>query len=224
MTFYRVVPALLLVAATSVAAQTTTTDAINTCGSLSNAYGPYDYRTDKDSLPIVENVHFPPIVENLIAGNRGYLGGDLDYTLRAFPNHHRALVSVMNYGLKLKTEQPKDLPRPVECYFERAIRFRPRDPLTRLIYATYLKRHERTEEALDQLRTASEVPDLQPITRQNIGLFYADLKRYDLARALAWKNIEQGFRPERLIAMLAELGQWREPPSQADGRPAGPEK
>lgn len=211
---------LLLLWFTSCPAQTVAANAFNACGSLTNAYGPYDYRTDKDSLPIVENAHFPPIVENLIAGHRGYLGGDLDYTLRAFPNHHRALVSVMNYGLRQKTEQPKDLPRPVECYFERAIRFRPQDALTRLIYATYLKRHDRLDEALQQVKVASEFPDLLPITRQNIGLFYVESNRFDMARAMAWRNLESGIRSEVLIAKLIAAGQWQEPPQRPDSAPA----
>lgn len=205
---------------TSCPAQTVVANAVNACGSLNSADGPYDYRTDKDSLPIVESVHFPPIVENLIAGNRGYLGGDLDYTLRAFPNHHCALVSVMNYGLRQKTEQPRDLPRPVECYFERAIRFRPQDAQTRLIYATFLKRHERLDEALQQVKVASEFPALLPIKRQSIGLFYVESTRFDMARAMAWRNLELGTRSEALIARLIAAGLWQEPALGPNGAPA----
>ena len=64
------------------------------CGSLENAYGPYDYRTDRGNrLYLVESAHFTPVVESLISGLSGPLGAELDYTLRAFPNHHRALIS-----------------------------------------------------------------------------------------------------------------------------------
>ena len=37
------------------------------CGSLENAYGPYDYRTDKDKLGVVEKFHFGLQQESLTA-------------------------------------------------------------------------------------------------------------------------------------------------------------
>src|SRR4051812_47506028 len=61
------------------------------CGSLANPYGPFDYRTSKDKLDIVEGAHFTPDVETLRSGSTGSLGADIDYTLRTSPNHHRAL-------------------------------------------------------------------------------------------------------------------------------------
>ena len=36
------------------------------CGSLANAYGPFDYRSDKTQLPVVDHFHFTPQVENLV--------------------------------------------------------------------------------------------------------------------------------------------------------------
>ena len=60
---------------------------------LHNAFGPFDYRTaTKDKLKLVESYHFTPKVESLIGGQSGTLGADIDYTLRAFPNHPRALL------------------------------------------------------------------------------------------------------------------------------------
>ena len=62
------------------------------CGALQNAFGPFDYRTERGyNLDVVESYHFTPPVEALIRGSSGTIGGDLDYTLRAFPNHDRAL-------------------------------------------------------------------------------------------------------------------------------------
>ena len=76
------------------------------CGSLQNGYGPHDYRSDKDKLQIVEQYHMTPKVVNLVAGESGYIGGDLDYTLRAFPNHHVALMAMAKLGEKEKTDKP----------------------------------------------------------------------------------------------------------------------
>ena len=80
---------IFLVAAASVAIFTVTTTPAQMlsggCGSLSNAYGPYDARTDHDRLPVVLNAHFTPAIESLIEGtNTATVGGDLDYTLRVF--------------------------------------------------------------------------------------------------------------------------------------------
>ena len=105
------------------------------CGGLANGYGPFDYRIERNGrLPIVDGAHFTPQVEFLIKGDRGYLGQDLDYTLRASPNHHRALASVANWGVRTKGAQPPTLPRPVECYFDRAFRFQPDDTVPRLLF------------------------------------------------------------------------------------------
>jgi hypothetical protein len=86
-----VATAFLLLTSTSLA-QTQS----SACGPLENAYGPYDYRTDKAKLPIVLGAHFTPEVEALIRGATSTRPGhDIDYTLRAIPNNPRALYSMM---------------------------------------------------------------------------------------------------------------------------------
>ena len=168
---------------------------ISTCGDIANAYGPYDYRTDRDKLQIVETFHFTPEVEALIRGRSGYLGGDLDYTLRAFPNHHRALIAVMNYGRKMKTTQPEGLPRQVECYFERAIRFRADDEVARMLYAKFLAGVNRIPEATRELEIVSAAAAAagNGFTQYNVGLLYFELGQFD--RAL--KQARRVLVPER---------------------------
>ena len=54
---------------------------ISSCGALfsSGQYGPYDFRTDKEKLPIVLGAHFTPEVEALIRGKTsGTPGGDIE--------------------------------------------------------------------------------------------------------------------------------------------------
>ena len=76
------------------------------CSGSRQGYGPYDYtdpRTRKGGkdapLSLVERYHFTPDVENLVGGNTS-LGpeGDLNYTITAFPNHHRALKSGIEWA------------------------------------------------------------------------------------------------------------------------------
>lgn len=185
------------------------------CGSLANAYGPFDYRTDRDKLNIVDINHFTPQVEQLVQGKSSYLGGDLDYTLRAFPNHYRALIAVMKYGEKMKSPQPRDLPRPVECYFDRAIRFKPDDVLVRMIYAKYLGDQARLDEAAKQLAYASNLAKNDPFSQQNIGLIYFEFKQYEQARAAAHRVIALGEQPAKLIGALRQAGQWPGPSAAA---------
>lgn len=203
--------AAVLVLATPALAQQPSA-ALSVCGSLENAHGPFDYRTvDRDALNLVERPHFPPVVEALIRGNSGYLGGDLDYTLRAFPNHHRALLSVMRYGEKLKTPQPHDLRYPVECYFDRALRFRPDDSIVRMIYAKFLARNQRGDEADKQLSAASEGAKDNGLTHYNIGLIYLELEQFDKAVAQAHKARILGFVSPELQQRLEAAGKWIEP-------------
>ena len=65
-----------------------------TCGSLNNAYGPFDYRTaTEEQHRMVEGAHFLGYIESLKRGKNAVTPGpDIDYTLRVFPNHHRALL------------------------------------------------------------------------------------------------------------------------------------
>lgn len=185
------------------------------CGSLANGYGPYDYRTDKPKLGIVERYHFTPAVETLIRGSTNVLPGpDLDYTLRASPNHHRALMSMMRYGEKMKSPQPQGAGYSVECYFERAVRFRPDDTIARMLYATFLSKNARTPEAIRQLELATVAAADNGFSHYNIGLIYFDLKKYDKALLQAHKAISLGFLQPALRDQLQSVGQWTEPAVQ----------
>ena len=111
------------------------------CGPIQNAYGPFDYRSDKDKLQIVEQYHLTPQVVNLVAPrSAGRIGGDLDYTLRAFPNHHVALMAMVRLGEKERTTRPAGATYNVECYFQRSLRFRNDDAIVRIVYASYLSK------------------------------------------------------------------------------------
>lgn len=49
--------------------------AFDECGSLENGYGPFDYRTSKQELAIVDTHHFNSDVEQLRRGISGPIGG-----------------------------------------------------------------------------------------------------------------------------------------------------
>jgi len=193
---------MLLFVATAAASQD--------CGSLFNPYGPFDYRTSADKLVIVENYHFTPEVEYLRRGAQGALGADLDYTLRASPNHHRALMAMTNYVLRLGRAQPDGAKYTMDCYFDRAERFAGDDGTVRMIHGIYLSRTGRKAEALERFKEAESRAVESPTLQYNLGLAYFDLKQFPEALAHAQKAYEQGVTLPGLRNKLKAVGQWRD--------------
>jgi tetratricopeptide (TPR) repeat protein len=194
------------------------------CGNLQNGFGPFDYRsshhkqalgdtqTHAQKLFLVESAHFTLPVEMGSKGSTTALpGGDLDYTLRAFPNHHRALVTITKIWERERLPTPRGFPKPVECYFERAVRFQPSDAVTRMLYASFLIKGNRIDPAMEQLQVAALQAEDNPLTHFNVGMMYADAKRYDAALIHAHKAMALGLERQDLKHRLDAVGQWRDP-------------
>lgn len=201
------------------------------CGSLRSPgrFGPYDYRASgyipeptyrshKALLFVVENIHFTPPTEALIRGKTSREPGpDISYTLHAFPNHHRALMSMAALSQKEKTTKPFGSPYNVECWFSRAIVFRPDDNVVRLIYASFLVKAKRNDEAEHQLSVAVSRADDNAFTYNNIGMVYFDMKNYEKAQMYAHKAIRLGLGIPTLKDQLNSVGKWSEPPTALSG-------
>jgi len=176
------------------------------CGELygPGQYGPYDYRTEKVMTPVVTTHHFTAVVENLQSGVKGdNPGEDIDYTLRAIPNHARALAAMQRLGERDHTEQPKGTHYTVACYFERAIRFRPDDNIVRMMYADYLSKRKRLDEAVAQLDYVASTADPEnPMTQYNLALLYIGAGQDDKARQCALKAESLGKQISELRARL----------------------
>ncbi|WP_188688866.1 tetratricopeptide repeat protein [Bowmanella pacifica] len=161
---------------------------------LSNAYGPWDFTNPahRPNLPIVINAHFTSSVENLISGNRGSLIADLDYTLRAIPNYHRALAAMAKYQRKNKLDfKLLDEFYTAECYFKRALYMQPEDAVSMMLYASHLQLTGHLDDAEKQYLHAIKLqPDNSEI-HYNLGLLY--IKKNDIDKAskhadIAYKN------------------------------------
>ena len=153
------------------------------CGNLSNAFGPYDYRDPKlrNELSLVEVHHFTPQVEQLVRGQSSAEPlSDIVYTLRAFPNHHRALNSIGRFELGGGKILSGQIPS-ADCYFRRAVAFRPEDQQVRLLYGIFLSRKGDADAALEQYEAALEIAPESPEVNYNAALYFLD--RGDLARA-----------------------------------------
>jgi tetratricopeptide (TPR) repeat protein len=182
------------------------------CGELANGYGPFDYRTDKHRLGVVERHHFTRNVEMLKRGNTSaWPGADLDYTLRAFPNHHRALMSMLGLVAKEKTHKPRGAGFDAECYFARAERFRPDDGMVKMIYGLFLMRDGKQEAAVRKLEQAKASQEDNANFHYNLGLAYFEVKDYDKALESAHRAYAMNFPLPGLRDKLARVGRWRAP-------------
>lgn len=183
-------------------------------------YGPFDYRTaTPEQRNLVEGTHFTPNVEQLKHGETAPLGGDLGYTLGVFPNNYRALASLGRLQLREKTNKLPGLRWPVECYFERGIRFAPDDPMVRQVYGNYLVRLGRKSEALTQVEKARELGSDSGNLHYNLGLLYFDLGQFDKSLEHAWKAYQLGFDLPGLKGKLKASGKWKDPPQLPEKGP-----
>lgn len=191
--------------------------AANYCGELTGSHGPFDYTDSANRttvgintsiLELVERAHFTPGVEKLIKGNTGELGGDLSYTLMMFPNHHRALVSIGKLALRDKNIQPYGMRYSVECFFNRAMRFKPDDVMVRMIYGLYLSKSGKLDDAIQQLNDAVRLEPENANFNYNLGLLYAKKKDYENAVKYAKNAYRLGFPLQGLKNMLTAVGKW----------------
>ncbi len=176
---------------------------------LTNAYGPFSATNPAhaDKLPIVLGAHFTPEVERLIRGNRGSIIGDINYTLKAIPNYHRALAAMAKYQRREKIKlAPQDEYYTADCYFRRAVYFQPDDVTARMLFAMHLHLTGRLDDAEKQYKQAlSYEPDYSEL-HYNYGLLLVQLKRYDEALDYANRAYAKGFPLPGLKNKLAEKG------------------
>lgn len=203
---------IILVAATNLQAEPY-------CGELGETvagqYGPYDYANSYDRenrLPIVERGHFTPKVENLIEGTTSTVGGDIGYTLRVFPNHYPALIAIAKLHLREIREKKDHSPQQrytAECYFDRAIRFKPSDANVRTIYANYLQRlGGRQDDVMEQYQIAARLEPENATVHYNLGLMYLKEKDYEQAIVQAKIAYGLGFPLPGLRNKLVKTGKW----------------
>lgn len=195
-----------------ISAHETVAQSSNICGQLENHYGPFDYRGRQGNKKLVEDNHFTNGVENLTQRKTGPFGGDLNYTLHVFPNHYRALLTMERLVAKEKNDQPEGAEFPIECYYDRALRFVPNDHVVRLLYALFLNKRNRSQEAIKQMDYVTETTLENPIAQLNVGRMYLDMKEYDKALKRAHHLMSMGFDRAELRDGLTAAGRWQDPP------------
>ena len=180
------------------------------CGNLQNAYGPFNYNSQKNKLRVVEDHHFTSSVKQLIKGKSSSIDGDLDYTLRAFPNHHRALFAISRWESMQKTKNKLYIPKyySAECYLKRALIFSPDDPTVYILYGIFDHKRKKYGEAKKHYQIAIELNNTLAEAYYNLGLLYYDTKKYTLANEVAHKAYEFGYPLPGLRNKLVKSGHW----------------
>jgi tetratricopeptide (TPR) repeat protein len=207
------------------------------CVGKEQGFGPFDYTdptyttpglytkhgsSNESPLRFVEKAHFHPSIEQLqdeyVAKKlKKNLPSNIDYTLRAFPNHHRALYTLINYQMRHITKGQKTDPRlpklaqqmpAAECYFIRAEVFTDSDATVWMLHGLYLHRRGLYSDALEPYSKAVALAPNDAQIRYNLGLLYYDLGRYEDAREEAVKAKAMGYPMPGLIRKLERSGNW----------------
>ena len=188
---------------------------INAVGCLSlsdfsTGYGPYDYTNPehiREKLPVVERHHFSTNVELLISGDSSHNPwDDLVFIVRAFPNHHRALSTMVRY--KIANKPLPDEAEKIECHFARAFEFMPDDARLHLIYTQYLHKSGEQESALALYKKHEKIKPESVERDYNLGLLYFEMKDYKNAKIYADKVYRRGYPFTELKEKLISVGHW----------------
>ncbi len=213
-TFRTLVLLAAFVAAPALARDPPASEPMPGCGTFQydrEHVGPNDYRTiHPKTLKLVEDYHFSRRVEALRKGQSSSIGGDLKYTLNAIPNHPRALRSTAEYFRRSALKATLEMGMGLECWFERAVAYRPDDPIVRVLYADELLKQGKGSDAREQLAVAEQNAGESATTHYNLGLVYLDLKDFDRSVEHAKKAYAYGAPLPGLRNKLAEAGKWRE--------------
>lgn len=182
-----------------------------TCSfSTNNKIGDYNDPQDADYLKVVNKGHFNSDVENLIRGTRGAADpmGDIRYTLRRIPNHHRALYAMSRYYfLNYERYLRKGFTSP-DCYFRRATAWRERDGVVWLLYGIHLHKDERYAESVERYQGALDLMPHSAETHYNLGLAYVELGELESARDAAIEAYQRKYPLPGLKNKLKRKGMW----------------
>lgn len=179
------------------------------CGDLQNAEGPWDYRSATPKLrTLIEHYHFTASVATLTKGESSSLGADISYTLRAFPNHPRALMAIAELARRQRRDPPIGSPYTVQCWFARAIEFRPDDAQVRTIVGIELLKDQHRAQAIEELRKAIALAPDNANAHYNLGLAYFEDRQFDEALTEAKTAYTLGFPLPGLRDMLQREHRW----------------
>lgn len=193
-------------------------------------FGPFDYSDGgrHEERRLVDGFHFTAYMQELAVNGftslkpqvkedfgspEQVVGGNFDYALHAFPNHHRALYAMGVWQLRLRDQSVAELRRiltglnvkPAECYFQRAIMFKENDGMVRQAFAAFLHRAGDLRRAEEQYQAALALTPDSAELHYNVGLLYVTLGNYEKASLHAARAKELGYPLQGLERRLSRM-------------------
>lgn len=194
-------------------------------------FGPFDFYDTRGNgaypYTVVERHHLGPKTELMLrrGDNCGYWS-DLDYTLRAFPNHPKALKMMADFlkthvscdsgraasqsvlDLAAEIEAGRWQGRTMEYYFETGIKFRPQYTETRVLYARALSDIGNRDQAVKVLEEALKLDPQSSSAHYELGTIQLAKGDKQSALAHARKAYQLGKPPAALRDQLVAAGIW----------------
>lgn len=188
---------------------------------IQGRHGPFDYNTaTHGEKKLVERVHFDEHYQAYRLGKQKLQkkfdhiietpAAGFSYTLWAFPNHPAALAAMEDLGSKHQSEKPPGANLRIHCYFQRAVKFVPEDPLVRSIYGYYYARRNNRLEALNQLSKAESIDNESMSVLVYAAFAYLEIKEYDKALSAAKGAYQLGYSLPGLRNRLERVGKWKD--------------
>jgi Tfp pilus assembly protein PilF len=146
----------------------------------------------RSRIRTVENHHFNANVESLKQGQTTSLPVDIEFLLRYVPNHYRGLAAYSKWELQ-NPRMALGRPRSAECYYKRAINFRPEDPRLHFLLGTFLHKAGRLAEARVEYDRAETMGLASSELYYNRGLLELDAGDLDRARSYADRAYSLGY-------------------------------
>lgn len=162
------------------------------------------------SLALTEEHHFNEDVESLRKGITTEPMGDIDFVLRSFPNHHRALFSAMQWRIKNRNFPKTVKWQPAECYYQRAIAFSPHDLTIRTQYAILQYKFKKFNEALETYEELDRLNPHDPLVEYNMALTMLRVGKFKKAAVIAERVYKTGFPLPGLRNKLRKAGHWKD--------------
>ena len=111
----------------------------------------------------------------------------------------------------------------MECYFLRAVVFRPKDRIARMLFAQFLIHKSRFDEAAEQLVVAARLALDNPFTQYNVGLLYFEMKNYPKALEQAHKALALGLDRPELRDKLKGVNAWQDSSTEPNAAASEPD-
>ncbi|HKO87462.1 MAG TPA: tetratricopeptide repeat protein [Burkholderiales bacterium] len=174
------------------------------------AQTPNDYykagqnKATKNLLHNVEKYHLQKGVDALRRGKYQYAWADLDFMLRYFPNHPRALMLMAEV-----CESWRDPKCKAEEYFSRAIELSPDQAPAHIILGIHQHQQGKYADAIQSYQTALSIAPNSGNAHYNLGLAYFAKGDYANANEHAQKAYDLGMTLPGLQQKLVKADAWK---------------